>query len=980
MSNGGCTDSITKVLTVSQSVVANFNNTSGCLNGTTSFTSTATPTLGLASHAWDFGDGSSNGSGANPVHTYTSSGVKNVTYTVTNSSGCQSVITKTLNVFPNPVAAISANTVCLGLPTTFNNTSSVTAPATINSWAWDFDNNGTADNTTQSPTNTYTAAGNYSVELVVTTADGCKDSLTIPVVVNALPTATFTPSNACVNANVALNNTSSPAANISTYSWNFGAGASPATASTANPNLVYTTPGVKTIVLNITANTTCTATITKTVEAFPLPVANFSTTSVCQGTATAYTDLSTPTGSISSWQWDFTSNSSVDNTTTSPSNTFPTSGTFTTSLIVISNGCTDTVSIPVNVWGHTIPNFTPDKVCFGTSSVFTNLTDETTNANVGSGTTYVWDFADGSGTSTAVSPSHTYTLGGNANASYSVTLTATSSHNCVDNVVKSVNVFAIPTASFTADSVCFGSPSHLTDASNGNGNVVNSFVWDFSSNGTVDVTGIQNPNFTFPSIGSNPVTYTVSTSPAVGLVCSNVTSSLTVWVNPIPVPDFTFVNKCINAQPNTFDASSSSIAVGTNTAYVWSYGNGISVPSAATTSSVTYAAAGVYNVTLSVTSNKGCVANIVKQVEVYQKPMMQIANSPACDGVAMTFSAVSQANSGTVTNWFWDFNNSITTIEATGQNSNNTFTSPGAQTVALVSETNRGCRDTIRKPIYVNYVPVALFDVNDPDGCPTHCVTFNNLTLPITGPSQINQWQWTLGDGTVVTNTNSASVNHCYDNNSSSQLALYDVKLVVKTDSGCVSLPNNKVGFITVYPTPIADYDVNPNPGSILTPLTYFTNLSQDYTKWWWSFGDGPYKSDSVNVNPTHFYSDATGNTYYTNLIVMNQYGCRDTAYKAVEIKPEFTFYIPNAFSPSNDDGINDYFNGVGIGIAEYEMWIFDRWGERIFYTDDITKGWDGRVQGKTPEGKQEVYVWKVKLKDVLGKKHDYIGHVTLLK
>lgn len=981
VSNGGCTDSITKVLTVSSAAVANFNNTSGCLNGITNFTSTATPTLGIGSHVWNFGDGSPNGTGPNPSHTYTTSGVKNVTYTVTSSSGCQSVFTKTLNIFPNPVVAISANTVCLGSATIFNNTSNVAAPDNINTWAWDFDNNGTSDNATQSPSNTYTAAGNYSVELVVTTNNGCKDSLTIPVVVNALPTATFTPSNACINTNIALNNTSSPAANISSYSWNFGSGASPATASTANPNLVYTTSGVKTISLNITANTTCTAAITKTVEVFPLPVANFSATSVCQSTATAYTDLSTPTGSISSWQWDFTNNGSVDNTTNAPSNTFPSSGTFTTSLIVISNGCSDTVTIPVNVWGHTIPNFTPDKVCYGTSSVFTNLTDETTNANVGSGTTYSWDFADGSTNSSAISPSHTYTLGGNANASYNVTLTATSSHSCIDNVVKSVSVYAIPTASFTADSVCFGSQSHLTDVSNGNGNTVNSFAWDFSSNGTVDVTGIPNPNFTFPTIGNNSVTYTASTSPAIGLVCSNVTNSLTVWVNPIPVPDFTFVNSCINAQPNTFNGSASSIAVGTNTAFVWAYGDGaVSTPTLISSSSHTYAAAGTYNTTLTVTSNKGCVANVVKQVEVYQKPFMLIANSTACDQVAMTFSAVAQSNSGTVTKWFWDFNNSIATIEANTQNAGFTFSGPGAHTVALVSETINGCRDTIRKPIYVNYVPVALFNVNDPDGCPSHCVRFTDQTLPITGPSQINQWEWTLGDGSVVTNTNNAAVNHCYDNNSSNQIALYDVKLVVTTDSGCVSLPNNKIGYVIVYPTPIANYEANPNPGSILTPLTYFTNLSQDYTKWWWSFGDGPFKSDSVNINPTHFYSDASANTYYTNLIVMNQYGCRDTAYVAVEIKPEFTFYIPNAFSPSNDDGINDYFTGVGIGIAEYEMWIFDRWGEKIFYTDDIAKGWDGRVQGKSTEGKQEVYVWKVKLKDVLGKKHQYVGHVTLLK
>jgi gliding motility-associated-like protein len=203
---------------------------------------------------------------------------------------------------------------------------------------------------------------------------------------------------------------------------------------------------------------------------------------------------------------------------------------------------------------------------------------------------------------------------------------------------------------------------------------------------------------------------------------------------------------------------------------------------------------------------------------------------------------------------------------------------------------------------------------------------------------------------------------------------------VVTTDSGCVSPVNNKPNYITVFPTPIADYTVNPNPGNILTPLEYFTNQSVDYTKWWWSFGDGPFKSDSVNVDPSHFYSDESAGTYYSNLIVMNQYGCSDTAYVAVEIQPEFTFYIPNAFSPANNDNINDIFTGKGIGIAKFEMWIYDRWGERVFYTDDIEKGWDGRVQGKSGEEKQDVYTWKVKLLDVLGKKHDYIGHVTLLR
>jgi len=69
---------------------------------------------------------------------------------------------------------------------------------------------------------------------------------------------------------------------------------------------------------------------------------------------------------------------------------------------------------------------------------------------------------------------------------------------------------------------------------------------------------------------------------------------------------------------------------------------------------------------------------------------------------------------------------------------------------------------------------------------------------------------------------------------------------------------------------------------------------------------------------------------------------------------------------------------GMGIGIDTYEMWIFDRWGDDIFYTNAIYNGWNGST--KNNDTKQDVYTWKIKLKDVLGKEHSYIGHVTLLQ
>jgi gliding motility-associated-like protein len=257
-------------------------------------------------------------------------------------------------------------------------------------------------------------------------------------------------------------------------------------------------------------------------------------------------------------------------------------------------------------------------------------------------------------------------------------------------------------------------------------------------------------------------------------------------------------------------------------------------------------------------------------------------------------------------------------------------------------------------------------------------VTFTDLTPAVTGPAQNVDWKWVFGDGQELHSATNAQQPHCYNNTTSNQVNTYGIKLVVTTDKGCTD-SISKASYITVYPTPIAAYDVAPNPGDVVTPLIYFTNHSVDYTKWWWSFGDGP-QLDSTNVDPTHFYGSETADTYQSILIVENQYGCRDEARVKVEILPEFTFYIPNAFTPANNDNINDVFTGKGIGIEHYEMWIFDRWGAMIYYTDDIAKGWNGKVQGKSQEVQQDVYIWKVKLRDVLGKKHEYIGHVTVLR
>jgi gliding motility-associated-like protein len=109
--------------------------------------------------------------------------------------------------------------------------------------------------------------------------------------------------------------------------------------------------------------------------------------------------------------------------------------------------------------------------------------------------------------------------------------------------------------------------------------------------------------------------------------------------------------------------------------------------------------------------------------------------------------------------------------------------------------------------------------------------------------------------------------------------------------------------------------------------------------------------------------------------------GCVDVDSQLVCIDPDVIIYVPNAFTP-NDDGINDEFIPVmeGIDPDKYELWVFDRWGNMIWYTNDIGEGWNGIVLGGTELCQIDTYVWKLKCRDILDKNHELIGRVSLIR
>ena len=157
------------------------------------------------------------------------------------------------------------------------------------------------------------------------------------------------------------------------------------------------------------------------------------------------------------------------------------------------------------------------------------------------------------------------------------------------------------------------------------------------------------------------------------------------------------------------------------------------------------------------------------------------------------------------------------------------------------------------------------------------------------------------------------------------------------------------------------------------------TSVAEIYLEW--NFGDG--SSDTSGTNdPFHIYQD-TG-MYTICLYVENDFGCFDSICNNIEINPMWAFYISNAFTP-NEDSRNEGFIGKSYNVIEHQMWIYNRWGLMIYDTGktlnpETAQAWDGKVKGSNKDVQQDVYVWKVKLKDINNKYHDLVGHVTVVK
>lgn len=199
------------------------------------------------------------------------------------------------------------------------------------------------------------------------------------------------------------------------------------------------------------------------------------------------------------------------------------------------------------------------------------------------------------------------------------------------------------------------------------------------------------------------------------------------------------------------------------------------------------------------------------------------------------------------------------------------------------------------------------------------------------------------------------------------------------TTSDNCSSSNTSPIEITVYPNPIAGFNISPTHLSEFDPQVHIQNTSTGASSYNWNFGDGSFSFES---NPLIHVFNSAGN-YQITLNVENEFGCIDMMFTTVDIDPVYTFYIPNSFTPDGD-GNNEIFFGSGIGYTDITMRIFNRWGELIFDEtsnnghSDIKPYWDGTSMNI--DCQIDVYIYQFLVTDIFGETHMYNGKVTLIR
>jgi len=366
--------------------------------------------------------------------------------------------------------------------------------------------------------------------------------------------------------------------------------------------------------------------------------------------------------------------------------------------------------------------------------------------------------------------------------------------------------------------------------------------------------------------------------------------------------------------------------------------------------------AGLY--LLTITDANGCMTYDSILIGVHPGITFEAfaSNDIVCPNIPVTISGIYEGGTGgpyTIT-----LNDSVVELPLI-------YYPSGTDTLILV--VNDSCSNTASDTVVMN-----TYTVNMPDLYPSAYSGCQPLEIEFILDTTCAEctYFWHITDGSYVFESTEPTLNHIFEHSGN-----YSLELYYSNEYGCVDSLFRE-NFISVFPIPEADFHPNPSVMDMFHALCTFYNQSEGASQYYWNFGDG---NTSNLENPEYYYS--TPGSFWVELVAISDNGCTDTTGLYVIVNEIFTFYAPTAITLDKNN-INDVFRVLGTGIDEenFNLYIYDRWGEQIFHSENIMIGWDGKVKNGDKIAPIGSYVWLSTFKDFMGNSHEYSGIVTIIK
>ncbi len=883
--------------------------------------------LGDDTHVWIFGDGTTS-TLDNPIHDYPAPTLYTIVLATYNiHSGCRDTCVKGIDL-RRPVVTIFTPDTTICRDSIVVLTSTVTL-GTASSYMW-HSHGWSHDSSSSVYIDTFHYPGIYDIELIIGDQNGCFDTTIRPhYILVAKPVGNFTvaPPTGCWPLTTTFTDASTdvPGTFFTNFSWTFGDGGT-AYVSTPSVSHTFTAAGTFTTTEIVIDNIGCRDTVTKTLVTVWRPHAVFSASNLYPCPIVDSTHFLNASVAITGSFWMF--GDGTTSTLNSPWHTYMLPGAYTVKLVVTDiHGCTDT-AVYVNYISVTKPHasfYMDDSV-----SICPPLMVHFFNTSTG-GSYFNWNLGDGS-SSVVFSPSDLYI----ATGFDTVRLIVTNAYGCRDTVYGHVNLFGYAGAfQYTPDSGC--APLHVRFSAT-TLNVPN-IIWDFADGNTSHVSYTDTMWHTYLLPGAYVPKLILSDNTG----CQNSSMGIdTIKVDAVTgkfriIPD----PVCIG---DTFMLADSSNSYWSwITSWNWTI-NGFT--STIDSPSFFINVPGTYPATLVVSDGWGCTATIIKDVNIYQLPVITVSPDTV---ICVTDAAVLTAYGASTYTW-----------------------SPGA----TLSCTN--CNPTHATPLVVTSYTVVGADIHGCKSWDTTTVLLRTNTISAAGVDTA------ICAGVVVPLWDTGGTKYTWipglglsDPHAADPMAnpMQTTKyMVIAQLAGCIPDTN----YVLIYVHPLPTVDAGPDQTLVAGSKAQLQATGYNIYKYRWD-NPGTLSCDSC-ANPVASMSVTTR----YKVTVTSDFGCLNSDTVTIHIICDKSqLFIPNSFTP-NGDGENDVFYPRGIGVSTIKSFrIYNRWGQLLFERsginiNDESNAWDGSYNGGTP--RPDVYVWVVDAICETGEPISLKGDVTIIR